>query len=103
MVASHYAWRPRALSKSFIGRFIIGVSPFRVLITLLITYLLSPLGLQVAALNLTPFFGRSSEPDRGSSSLLLRLNSLREQWRQDLGFIDFFLRVSQEGFPWVQG
>ena len=32
----------RALSKSFISRVIIGVTPFRVLITLLITYLLSP-------------------------------------------------------------
>ena len=30
--------RARGLSKSFIGRAIIGVSPFRVLITLLITY-----------------------------------------------------------------
>ena len=37
----------RALSKSFISRVIIGVTPFRVLITLLITYLLSPLPLQV--------------------------------------------------------
>ena len=31
-------------SKSFISRVIIGVTPFRVLITLLITYLLSPRG-----------------------------------------------------------
>ncbi|CAE7037040.1 unnamed protein product, partial [Symbiodinium sp. CCMP2456] len=31
----------------------------------------------------TPLPDRSSEPDKGSSSLLLRLNSLREQWRQD--------------------
>ena len=37
----------RALSKSFISRDIIGVTPFRVLITLLIAYLLSPLPLQV--------------------------------------------------------
>ena len=35
------------LSKSVISRVIIGVTPFRVLINLLITYLLSPLGLQV--------------------------------------------------------
>ena len=33
----------QGLSKSFISRVIIGVTPFRVLITLLITYLLSPL------------------------------------------------------------
>ena len=39
------AWRARGLSKSVISRVIIGVTPFRVLITLLITYLLSPLGL----------------------------------------------------------
>ena len=42
-----YTWRGRGLSKSFISRVIIGVSPFRVLITLLITYLLTPLPLQV--------------------------------------------------------
>ena len=36
-------WRPRGLSKSVIIR----GTPFRVLITLLITHLLSPLGLQV--------------------------------------------------------
>ena len=40
-------WRGRGLRKSFISRVIIGVTPFRVLITLLITYLLSPLPLQV--------------------------------------------------------
>ena len=39
------AWRPRGLSKWDISRVIIGVTPFRILITLLITYLLSPLGL----------------------------------------------------------
>ena len=37
----------RGLGMSFISRVIIGVTPFRVLITLLITYLLSPLPLQV--------------------------------------------------------
>ena len=37
----------QGLSKSFISRVTIGVSPFRVLITLLTTYLLSPLPLQV--------------------------------------------------------
>ena len=42
-------WRGRGLSKSFISRVIIGVTPFRVLITLLISYLLSPLPLQVGA------------------------------------------------------
>ena len=36
-------WRLRGLSKSVISRVI---TPFRVLITLLITHLLSPLGLQ---------------------------------------------------------
>ena len=40
-------WRGRGLSKSFISRFIIGVTPFRAFIILLITYLLSPLPLQV--------------------------------------------------------
>ena len=38
--------RPRGLSKSVISRVRIRVTPFRVLITLLITYLPSPLGLQ---------------------------------------------------------
>ena len=38
-----FTWRGRGLSKSFISRLIIGVTPFRVLIALLITYLLSPL------------------------------------------------------------
>ena len=42
-----FTWRPRGLSKSVISRVIIRVTPFRVLITLLITQLLSPLGLQV--------------------------------------------------------
>ena len=40
-------WRPRGVSKSVISRVIIRVTPFGVLITLLITRLLSPLGLQV--------------------------------------------------------
>ena len=44
---SYGTWRARGLRKSFISRVIIGVTPFRVLITLLITYLLSPLPLQV--------------------------------------------------------
>ena len=38
---------PRGLSKSVVSRVIIRVTPFRVLITLLITHLLSSLGLQV--------------------------------------------------------
>ena len=45
-------WRPRGLSKSLspvISRVIIRVTPLRVLITLLITHLLSPLGLQVCS------------------------------------------------------
>ena len=37
---------PRGLSKLVISRVMIGVNAFRVPITLLITYLLSPLGLQ---------------------------------------------------------
>ena len=45
----HLTWRPRGLSKSVISRVIIGVTPFRVLITLLMSHLLSPLGLQVEA------------------------------------------------------
>ena len=40
-------WRPRGLSKSVISRDIIGVAPSSVVTSLLITYLLSPLGLQV--------------------------------------------------------
>ena len=40
-------WRPRGLSKSVISRVLIRVTPFRVLITLLIAHLLSPLSLQV--------------------------------------------------------
>ena len=40
-------WRPRGLSKSVISRVIVWVTPVRVLITLLIAQLLSPLGLQV--------------------------------------------------------
>ena len=40
-------WRPRGRSKSVISRVINKVAPFRVLLTLLITHLLSPLGLQV--------------------------------------------------------
>ena len=42
-----FSWRGRGLSKSFISRVIIGVTPVRVLLTLLISYLLSPLPLQV--------------------------------------------------------
>ena len=41
------AWRGRGHSKSLISRVIIVATPIRVLITLLITYLLSPLPLQV--------------------------------------------------------
>ena len=37
-------WRSKGLSKSIISRVMIGVTPFRVLITLLKTYLLSPPG-----------------------------------------------------------
>ena len=42
-----FAGRPRGLNKSVIRRVIIMLTPFRVLITLLITHLLSSLGLQV--------------------------------------------------------
>ena len=45
--ALRFTWRPRGLSKSVMSRIIIRVTPFRVLITLLITHLLSPVGLQV--------------------------------------------------------
>ena len=41
----------QGLSKSFISRVIIGVAPFRVLLSLRITYLLSPLPLQVYILH----------------------------------------------------
>ena len=41
-----YTWRPKGLSKWAISRVIIRVTPFGVLMTLLITHLLSPLGLQ---------------------------------------------------------
>ena len=44
---SHISWRRRGLRKSVIIRVTIWVFPFRVLSTLLITYLLSPLGLKV--------------------------------------------------------
>ena len=53
-VLPQFIWRPRGLSKSVISRVRIRVTPSRVLITLLITYLLSPLGLQVA-LNPKPY------------------------------------------------
>ena len=55
----HCTWRPRGLSKSAISRLIlIRVTPFRVLITLLITRLLSPLGLEVGFG--LPIFDRSA-------------------------------------------
>ena len=44
---SRATWRPRGLSKSVVSRVISRVTPFRVLVTLLITHLLRPLGLQV--------------------------------------------------------
>ena len=44
-------WRPRGLSKSAISRVIIRVTQFRLLMTLLITHSLSPLGLQVRKIN----------------------------------------------------
>ena len=42
-------WRPRGLNNSVVSRVIIRVTPFRVLITVLITYLLSPMGLEVGS------------------------------------------------------
>ena len=38
-----FTWRGRGLSKPFISTVIIRVTPYRVLITLLVSYLLSPL------------------------------------------------------------
>ena len=49
-------WRGRGLSKLATSRVIIRVTPFRALITLLITYLLSPLPLQVGVLNFRKHF-----------------------------------------------
>ena len=40
-----HTWRPRGLSKSVRSRVIIGATEFRLLVTLLLTYLLSPLDL----------------------------------------------------------
>ena len=57
-----FTWRGRGLSKSFISRVIIGVIPFRVPITPLVTYLLSPLPLQVGALR---FWGLALRADNG--------------------------------------
>ena len=45
------AWRPRGLSKWVISRVISTLNGVTLVITLLITDLLSPLGLQVSALN----------------------------------------------------
>ena len=45
LLQMHYGRRPRGLGKSALSRVIIGVTPDRVLTTLLITYLLSPLDL----------------------------------------------------------
>ena len=56
---------PRGLSKLVISRVMIGVNAFRVPITLLITYLLSPLGLQKPQTPLTP-----KEPCTGTLSPL---------------------------------
>ena len=55
-------WRCRGPSKSFISRVrvIIGVTPFRVLITLLISYLPSPLPLQVSPKSYARGFGVAS-------------------------------------------
>ena len=44
----------QGLSKLGISRVIVRVTPFRALITLLITYLLSPLPLQVVLFSLSP-------------------------------------------------
>ena len=49
-IANGITWRPRGLSKEIRSRVIVRVTPFRVPITLLITYLLSPLDLQVLGL-----------------------------------------------------
>ena len=62
-------WRGRGPSKSFISRVSIGVTPFRVLITLLITYLLSPLPLQVVWL--LALLSRASAPRKGLGILII--------------------------------
>ena len=46
-----FTWKGKGLSKWVISRVIIGVTPFRVLITLLIICLLSPLPLQVVCMS----------------------------------------------------
>ena len=58
---------PRGLSKLVISRVMIGVNTFRVPISLLITYLLSPLGLQ-APQTQTPLTPK--EPCKGTLSPL---------------------------------
>ena len=65
-VVSPPTWRGRGLSKSFISKVIIGVTPFRVLVTLLITYLLSPLPLQAESQR------ESARPATGSPSIVGR-------------------------------
>ena len=59
---SKRAASPRGLSKSVISRVILRVTPFRVLITLLITHLLSPLGLQVDGENEHDMLGPTTRP-----------------------------------------
>ena len=48
-IPKRYTLEGGGLSKSFISRVIIGATPFRALITLLRTYLLSPMPLQAGS------------------------------------------------------
>ena len=64
------------LVSKVISRVIIGVTPFRVLITLLITYLLSPLPLQVEVLDAMVVASKVCPDPRSAPRLLLILVSL---------------------------
>ena len=60
------AWRLRRLSKSIISRVITGVAPLRALIPRTVSYLLSPLGLEVGLSWVSEFpglgFARNPKP-----------------------------------------
>ena len=103
------AWRPRGLSKSVISRVIIRVTPFRVLITLLLTHLLSPLGLQVSN---WPTFSvpNACEDGRGQQALIPTSNvpNAREDGRVQQALIhtpsehtDTFF-VHEKGESWIR-
>ena len=67
------------LVSKVISRVIIGVTPFRVLITLLITYLLSPLPLQVEVLDAMVVASKVCPDPRSAPRLLLLVSLLRVQ------------------------